>query len=67
MSRINVKSILSWIVILFLISVAAVSIATWIVNVDSFSGSYPQADRACNLPGSEPCQIVISGKRHVRF
>ncbi|MFN3209026.1 MAG: hypothetical protein ACE369_08505 [Roseovarius sp.] len=67
MSHIHVKSILSWSAILFLVSIAALSLAIWIVNVDSFTGSYVQSNRTCDMPGSDPCQITISGNRHVRI
>jgi hypothetical protein len=66
MSHMKVKSILSWSAILFLISVAAVAVASWIINVDSFTGGHVQANRTCKLPKSDPCQLVISGNRHVR-
>lgn len=59
-------AIFSWSVILVLISVAAFFVAACIVNVDSFSSIQMRTDRACAMPGSDPCETIVTERRRDR-
>ncbi|MEQ9243269.1 hypothetical protein [Roseovarius indicus] len=61
MCQTTLKALFSWTVILVFISVAAFSIATWIVAGESTARGRSLADRACAPHDADPCQTVTSG------
>lgn len=61
MFQTTLKALFSWTVILFFISVAAFSIATWIVASESTARGRSLADRACAPHDADACQTVTSG------